>query len=40
VITLDPYGAHGFDLSSDGRTRLFGQMDSFTEDLMRIFGDE
>jgi Tol biopolymer transport system component len=36
VITLDRYAGHGFDLSADGRTLLFGQMDSFTEDLMLV----
>ena len=36
VITLDRYAGHRFDLSADGRTLLFGQMDSFTEDLMLV----
>jgi hypothetical protein len=36
VITLDRHAGHGFDLSVDGRTLLFGQMDTFTEDLMLV----
>jgi serine/threonine protein kinase/Tol biopolymer transport system component len=36
VITLDRHAGHGFDLSPDGRTLLFGQVDSFTEDLMLV----
>jgi hypothetical protein len=36
VITLDRHAGHGSDLSADGRTLLFGQMDSYTEDLMLV----
>jgi hypothetical protein len=36
VIRLDRHAGHGFDLSADGRTLLFGQMDSFSEDLMLV----
>jgi Tol biopolymer transport system component/predicted Ser/Thr protein kinase len=36
VLSLDRHAGHGFDLSSDGKTLLFAQMDSLTEDLMLV----
>ena len=36
VITIDRHAGHGLDVSPDGRTLLFAQMDSFTEDLMLV----
>jgi Tol biopolymer transport system component len=36
VITLDRRAAIGLDVSPDGRTLLFAQSDSFTEDLMLV----
>jgi hypothetical protein len=36
VITLDRRAALGLDVSPDGRTLLFAQSDSFTEDLMLV----
>jgi hypothetical protein len=29
-------GGHGLDVSPDGRTLLFGEMDGFSEDLLLI----
>jgi Tol biopolymer transport system component len=36
VLTLTRYAGNGMDVSADGRTLLFGQMDSLTEDLMLV----
>jgi eukaryotic-like serine/threonine-protein kinase len=36
VMTVDRHAGHGLDVSPDGRTLLFAQMDSFTEDLMLV----
>ena len=36
VVTLDRHAGHGLDLSPDGRTLLFAQMDAFSEDLMLV----
>ena len=36
VMTIDRHAGHGFGVSPDGRTLLFGLADSFTEDLMLI----
>jgi serine/threonine protein kinase len=36
VLTLDRHAGHGLDVSPDGRTLLFAQMDDFTEDLMLV----
>jgi Tol biopolymer transport system component len=36
VLTVDRHAGHGLDVSHDGRTLLFAQMDSFTEDLMLV----
>jgi hypothetical protein len=36
VMTVDRHAGHGIDVSPDGRTLLFAQMDSFTEDLMLV----
>jgi serine/threonine protein kinase/WD40 repeat protein len=36
VIATTNYSGDGLDISPDGRTMLFGQIDSFTEDLMLI----
>ena len=36
ILTLDRFAGQGFDLSPDGRTLLFCQVDSHTEDLMLI----
>lgn len=36
VMTVDRHAGHGLDVSSDGKTLLFAQMDSFTEDLMLV----
>jgi Tol biopolymer transport system component len=36
VMTIDRVAGHGLDLSRDGRTLLFAQMDSFSEDLMLV----
>ena len=36
VLTIARYGGHGLDVSPDGRTLLFAQLDSFTEDLMLV----
>ncbi len=36
VLSLDRHAGHGFDLSPDGKTLLFAQMDSLTEDLMLV----
>jgi len=36
VMTFDRHFGHGLDLSPDGRTLLFGQVDSLTEDLMLV----
>jgi hypothetical protein len=36
VITVDRPGGIGLDVSRDGRTLLFAQSDSFTEDLMLV----
>jgi Tol biopolymer transport system component len=36
VLTVPRHAGHGFDVSPDGRTLLFAQMDAFTEDLMLV----
>jgi sugar lactone lactonase YvrE len=36
VLTTDRHGGHGLDVSPDGRTLLFAQLDSFTADLMLV----
>ena len=36
VMTVDRHAGHGLDVSPDGKTLLFAQMDSFTEDLMLV----
>jgi hypothetical protein len=36
VVTIGRYGGNGLDVSPDGRTLLFAQLDSFTEDLMLV----
>jgi len=36
VLTLDRHAGHGFSVSPDGKTLLFGVVESFTEDLMLI----
>ena len=36
VLTLTQYAGHGLDVSPDGRTLLFGQMDGFSEDLLLL----
>ena len=36
VVTVDRHAGHGMDVSPDGRTLMFGQMDSLTEDLMLV----
>ena len=36
VLTVDRHAGHGLDVSPDGKTLLFAQMDSFTEDLMLV----
>jgi len=36
VLTLDRHAGHGFSLSPDGKTLLFGVVESFTEDLMLV----
>ena len=36
VLTVDRYAGHGMDVSPDGRTLMFGQMDTLTEDLMLV----
>ena len=36
VLKLTQYAGHGLDVSPDGRTLLFGQMDGFSEDLLLI----
>jgi hypothetical protein len=36
VLKLTQYGGHGLDVSPDGRTLLFGQMDGFSEDLLLV----
>jgi len=36
VMTVARHAGHGLDVSPDGRTLLFAQMDSFTEDLMLV----
>jgi Tol biopolymer transport system component len=36
VLTVDRHAGRGLDVSPDGRTLLFAQMDSFTEDLMLV----
>ena len=36
VLNLTEYAGHGLDVSPDGRTLLFGQMDGFSEDLLLV----
>ena len=36
VLTIDRHAGHGFSVSPDGKTLLFGVVESFTEDLMLI----
>jgi Tol biopolymer transport system component len=36
VLAIDRHAGHGFAVSPEGRTLLFGQVDTFTEDLMLI----
>jgi serine/threonine protein kinase len=36
VLTLDRHAGHGFGVSPDGKTLLFGVVESFAEDLMLI----
>ena len=36
VLTVNRYAGHGMDVSPDGRTLMFGQMDTLTEDLMLV----
>jgi Tol biopolymer transport system component len=36
VLTLERHAGHGFAVSPDGKTLLFGVVESFTEDLMLI----
>jgi hypothetical protein len=36
VLTIPRHGGHGLDVSPDGRTLLFAQLDSFTQDLMLV----
>jgi dipeptidyl aminopeptidase/acylaminoacyl peptidase len=36
VLKLTQYAGHGLDVSPDGRTLLFGQMDGFSEDLLLV----
>ena len=36
VLKLTEYAGHGLDVSPDGRTLLFGQMDGFSEDLLLV----
>jgi len=35
-LKLTEYAGHGLDVSPDGRTLLFGQMDGFNEDLLLV----
>ena len=36
VLAIDRHAGHGFAVSPDGRTLMYGQVDTFTEDLMLI----
>jgi dipeptidyl aminopeptidase/acylaminoacyl peptidase len=36
VVTVNRYAGNGMDVSPDGRTLMFGQMDTLTEDLMLV----
>ena len=36
VLKLTEYAGHGLDVSPNGRTLLFGQMDGFNEDLLLV----
>jgi hypothetical protein len=36
VLKLSQYAGRGLDVSPDGRTLLFGQMDGFSEDLLLV----
>jgi Tol biopolymer transport system component len=36
LVTVNRYAGHGMDVSPDGRTLMFGQMDTLTEDLMLV----
>jgi serine/threonine protein kinase len=38
VVTVDRYAGHGMDVSADGHTLMFGQVDTLTEDLMVVEG--
>ena len=36
ILKLTEYAGHGLEVSPDGRTLLFGQMDGFSEDLLLV----
>jgi serine/threonine protein kinase len=36
VLTIPAHAGHGLDISPDGRTLLWAQLDSYTEDLMLV----
>jgi Tol biopolymer transport system component len=36
VLTVNRHAGHGMDVSPDGRTLMFGQVDTLTEDLMLV----
>jgi hypothetical protein len=36
MLTIPRHAGHGLDISPDGRTLLWAQLDSYTEDLMLV----